>query len=135
MPLLNIDLAHLASDILPEGARESVHAMSVRARLATLSIVSEGTGNTSVRDVALHALSVIDMPAYVGISAIRTALQGSSALLRRPVDRFAFLVAVASSTVPQKEGFAEYTKWPRKECNRWLLTVTTRDVAKALASR
>ncbi|WP_059522790.1 hypothetical protein [Burkholderia territorii] len=135
MPLLNVDLVQLASSVVPEGARDSFDAMSVRARLATLSIGADQAGNSSVRDVALHALTVIDAPAYVGLSAVRIALQSSCALLRVPADRFGFLVAVGSSAVPQKEGYAEFAKWPRKDSDRWLLSVTARDVAKALANR
>ncbi|MDN7683015.1 hypothetical protein [Burkholderia cenocepacia] len=135
MPLLNVDLVQLASSVVPECARDSFDAMSVRARLATLSIVADQAGNSSVRDVALHALTVIDAPAYVGLSAVRIALESSCALLRIPADRFGFLVAVGSSAVPQKDGYAEFAKWPRKDSDRWLLTVTARDVAKALASR
>ena len=135
MPLLNVDLAQLASSVVPEDARDSFDAMSVRARLATLSIVADQAGNSSVRDVALHALTVIDTPAYVGLSAVRIALQSSCALLRVPADRFGFLVAVGSSAVPQKEGYAEFAKWPRKDSDRWLLTLTARDLAKALANR
>ena len=103
-------------------------------RLAILSMASDGAGNTSVRDVALHALSVIDTPAHVGISAIRSALQSNNSVLRIPADRVDFLAAVGISPVPQKDGFAEYIKWPRKACDHWLLTVTARDVAKALAN-
>ncbi|MEK7898032.1 hypothetical protein AAB990_22345 [Burkholderia contaminans] len=135
MPLLNVDFVQLASSLVPESARDSFDAMSVRARLATLSIVADQAGNSSVRDVALHALTVIDAPAYVGLSAVRIALQSSCALLRTPADRFDFLVAVGSSAVPQKEGYAEFAKWPREDSDRWLLTVTARDVAKALANR
>ncbi|WP_321882658.1 hypothetical protein [Burkholderia cepacia] len=134
MPLLNVDLVQLASSVVPESARDSFDAMSVRARLATLSIVAGQAGNSSVRDVALHALTVIDAPGYVGLSAVRIALQSCCALLRVPADRFGFLVAVGSSAVPQKEGSAEFAKWPRKDSDRWLLTVTARDVAKALAN-
>ncbi|WP_323122542.1 hypothetical protein [Burkholderia alba] len=135
MPLLNVDLVQLASSVVPESVRDSFDAMSVRARLATLSIVADQVGNASVRDVALHALTVIDAPAYVGLSAVRIALESSCALLRIPADRFGFLVAVSSSAVPQKEGNAEFAKWPRKDSDRWLLTVTERDVAKAMANR
>ncbi|RXV64534.1 hypothetical protein D1006_40150 [Burkholderia stabilis] len=135
MPILNVDLVQLASRVVPESARDSFDAMSVRARLATLSIIADQAGISSVRDVALHALTVIDAPAYVGLSAVRTALQSSCALLRIPADRFGFLVAVSSSAVPQKEGYAEFAKWPRKDSDRWLLTVTARDVAKVLANR
>lgn len=138
MPLLNVDLVQLASSVVPESARGPFDEMSVRARLATLAIVADQAGNTSVRDVALNALNaltVIDAPAYVGLSAVRIALESSCALLRVPADRFGFLVAVVSSAVPQKEGYAEFAKWPRKDSERWLLTVTARDVAKALANR
>ncbi|MCA7888551.1 hypothetical protein LGM58_35810 [Burkholderia contaminans] len=135
MPLLNVDLVQLASRVVPESARDSFDALSVRARLATLSSVAEKAGGTSVRDVALHALTVLDAPAYVGLSAVRCALQSSSSVLRVSADRIDFLVAVASSAVPQKEGYAEITRWPRNESGRWLLTVTARDVAKVLASR
>ncbi|WP_321896698.1 hypothetical protein [Burkholderia cepacia] len=135
MQLVNVDLVQLASSVVPEGVRDSFDSMSVRARLATLSIIADQAGNTSVREVALHALTVIDAPAYVGLSAVRIALQSSCALLRVPADRFGFLVAVGSSAVPQKEGYAEFAKWPRKDSDRWLLTVTARDVAKALANR
>ncbi|MBF5008538.1 hypothetical protein [Burkholderia pseudomultivorans] len=135
MPLLNVDLVQLASSVVPESARDSFDEMSVRARLATLAIVADHAGNTSVHDIALHALTVIDAPAYVGLSAVRIALESSCALLLGPADQFGFLVAVVSSAVPQKEGYAEFAKWPRKDSERWLLTVTARDVAKALANR
>ncbi|KVN06857.1 hypothetical protein [Burkholderia diffusa] len=135
MPLLNVDLVQLASSVLPESARDSFDAMSVRARLATLSTIADLAGNSSARDVALHALTVIDAPAYVGLSAVRISLEASCARLRVPADRFDFLVAVGSSAVPQKEGYAEFAKWPRQGSDRWLLTVTAPDVAKALANR
>lgn len=135
MPLLNVDLVQLASSVVPESARGPVDEMSVRARLATLAIVADQGGNTSVRDIALNALTVIDAPAYVGLSAVRIALESSCALLRVPADRFGILVAVVSFAVSPKEGYAEFAKWPRKDSERWLLTVTARDVAKALANR
>lgn len=120
---------------MPESARGPFDEMSVRARLATLAIVADQAGNTSVRDIALNALTVIDAPAYVGLSAVRIALESSCALQRVPAGRFDFLVAVVSSAVPQKEGYEEFAKWPRKDSERWLLTVTARDVAKTLANR
>ncbi|WP_162631885.1 hypothetical protein ACJ51O_36420 (plasmid) [Burkholderia pyrrocinia] len=135
MPLLNVDLVQLASRVVPESARDSFDAMSVRARLATLSIVADKAGDRSARDVALQALTVLDAPAYVGLSAVRCALQSSCSVLRVPADRIDFLVAVASSPGPQTEGYAEYARWPRDKSGRWLLTVTARDVAKALANR
>ncbi|AOJ10028.1 hypothetical protein [Burkholderia mayonis] len=135
MPLLNVDLVQLASSVVPESARDSFDPMSVRARLATLSIVADKAGDTSVRDVALHALTVLDAPAYVGLSAVRCALQSSCSVLRVPADRTDFLVAVASSPGPQKEGYAEHARRPRGESGRWLLTVTARDVANAMANR
>ncbi|PCE30332.1 hypothetical protein [Burkholderia ubonensis] len=104
MPLLNIDLFHLSSDVLPTNARDSFDALSVRARLATLSIISDQADNTSVRDVALHALTVIDAPAYVGLSAVKSILQSCRSQLRIPADRVDFLVAAGSSAAPQKEG-------------------------------
>ncbi|KVL66170.1 hypothetical protein WJ47_12515 [Burkholderia ubonensis] len=135
MPLLNIDLVRLSSDVVPANARDLFDAMPVRARLATLSIISDQAGNTSVRDVALHALTVIDAPAYVGLSAVKSVLQSCRSLLRIPADRVDFLVGAGSSAVPQREGYAEIVKWPRKESDRWILTVTARDMADAMANR
>ncbi|WP_244134448.1 hypothetical protein [Burkholderia gladioli] len=90
MPLLNVDLGQLASSVVPERARGPFDEMSVRARLATLAIVADQAGNTSVRDIALNALTVIDAPAYVGLSAVRIALESSCALQRVPADRSGF---------------------------------------------
>ncbi|HEM7888213.1 hypothetical protein [Burkholderia cepacia] len=135
MPLLNVDLPFLASRVLPECAWASFDAMSVRARLATLSISADQVGDQLVRDATLLALKVIDAPAFVALSAVRSALRFNSSLLRVSGDHVDDLLAVVSSPGPQKDGYAEYASWPRDKSERWYLAVTARDVAKALASR
>lgn len=135
MPLLNIDFACLASNILPDHTHASFGALSVRARLAVVIAIADRTGKWPVRDMALHALAAMDAPAHVGLSAVKTALETCNMLVRVPKDSGEFLVAVSSTSAPQRQGFAEFAKWPRRMEDRWILTVTAHEVAAGLAAR
>jgi hypothetical protein len=134
MPLLNIDLPRLSTDILPDDARESFDALPVRARLVGVATFAHIGGDTAVRDAALRALAVMDAPAYVGLSALRTTLQVCNSLVRIPVDRCDFLAAASTTTDPQREGYALTAKWPRRLEDRWTLAITGRDVAEAVSA-
>lgn len=55
-----------------------------------------------------------NVPAYVGLSAVRLALQVGKTLARIPVQRQGFLFGAGSTPQPQRDGYALTAKWPRK---------------------
>ncbi|WP_216430265.1 hypothetical protein [Arcanobacterium phocae] len=135
MPLLNIDLPSLATSVLPKEDRQAFDALPVSERLARIATRARAVGNITAHASAMNALAVLADPAYLGLSAVRLAVQTCSTLVRIPADRCDFLMAAVATPKPQNDGFTQVAKWPREAAGRWALTVTTQDVARALVAR
>lgn len=83
----------------------------------------------AVRDRAVAALDVIRAPAFIGLDAVRTTLQICAMLYRIPAERCEFLVAALGTGAPARAGCHVIGTWYRNTDDRWLLTVTPRDMA------